>query len=133
MRAVFADTSFYVALLNRRDELRKAALNFMEGYTGEVLTTEFVLLELGNFLSGSVHRPRFPLFVERLRVQDGDRILTVSTGLFNRGLELYARRADKQWSMTDCISFVVMQEYGLTEALTADHHFEQVGFTALMK
>lgn len=49
MRAVFADTSFYVALLNRRDELREAALAFMEGYTGEVLTTEFVLLELGNF------------------------------------------------------------------------------------
>jgi uncharacterized protein len=41
-------------------------------------------------------------------------------------------RRDKEWSLTDCISFVVMKERGLTEALTADHHFEQAGFKALL-
>jgi predicted nucleic acid-binding protein len=52
--------------------------------------------------------------------------------LFDAGLELYSRRPDKEWSLTDCISFVVMEEHGLTEALTTDHHFEQAGFTALL-
>jgi len=53
--------------------------------------------------------------------------------LFQQGLTLYKRRPDKDWSFTDCISFAVMQAEGLTEALTADHHFEQAGFTALLK
>ncbi len=50
-----------------------------------------------------------------------------------RGVDLYARRPDKAWSLTDCISFVVMADRKLTEALTGDHHFEQAGFLALLK
>jgi predicted nucleic acid-binding protein len=53
--------------------------------------------------------------------------------LFDQGFELYARRLDKDWSLTDCISFVVMREHGLTHALTGDHHFEQAGFRILLK
>lgn len=53
--------------------------------------------------------------------------------LFDAGLELYASRSDKEWSLTDCISFVVMRERGITDALTGDHHFEQAGFVALLK
>lgn len=49
------------------------------------------------------------------------------------GIRLYEQRRDKQWSLTDCISFVVMKREGLTEALTGDHHFEQAGFVALLK
>ena len=52
---------------------------------------------------------------------------------FARGFDLYARRPDKSWSLTDCISFVVMTDRGLTEALTGDHHFEQAGFRALLR
>jgi hypothetical protein len=51
----------------------------------------------------------------------------------DRGLALYAARPDKEWSLTDCVSFLVMQDHGVTEALTADHHFEQAGFVALLK
>lgn len=53
--------------------------------------------------------------------------------IFERGVELYHSRLDKQWSLTDCISFVVMSEEGIAEALTGDHHFEQAGFVALLK
>jgi uncharacterized protein len=53
--------------------------------------------------------------------------------LFDQGVELYAARTDKQWSLTDCISFVVMRQYRVTEALTGDRHFEQAGFTAMLK
>lgn len=133
MRMVFADTSFYVALLNRRDEFRESALTFIERYSGEVVATEFVLLELGNFLSRSAHRSRFRPFVERLRALSGTKVLPLSTKLLNRALDLYADRGDKQWSLTDCTSFIVMREQGISEALTADHHFEQAGFTILLK
>jgi len=53
--------------------------------------------------------------------------------LYQRGINLYAQRPDKEWSLTDCISFVVMSDRGITEALTGDHHFEQAGFRALLK
>ena len=60
-------------------------------------------------------------------------IVSPSLDLFEQGVELFAHRPDKQWSLTDCISFVVMQDRGLTEALTANHHFEQAGFVAMLK
>jgi hypothetical protein len=53
--------------------------------------------------------------------------------LFDRGVALYESRPDKEWSLTDCISFVVMADHGITEALTGDRHFEQAGFVALLK
>ena len=60
-------------------------------------------------------------------------VFPASQDLFDAGVSLYSRRQDKDWSLTDCISFAVMQQQGLTDALTADHHFEQAGFTLLMK
>ena len=60
-------------------------------------------------------------------------LIPAAESLWNAGLALYSERPDKQWSLTDCISFVVMKEQGLTEALTADHHFEQAGFAALLR
>lgn len=133
MRNVFADTSFHVALLSRQDALRESAVAFMASYTGAVVTTEFVLLELGNFLSHSKRRSKLQPFIERLRGEAGTHVIPLTGNLFDLGLDLYANRADKQWSLTDCISFVVMQDHGLTDALTADHHFEQAGFNVLLK
>jgi predicted nucleic acid-binding protein len=60
-------------------------------------------------------------------------IVPCSDQLLRDGIQLYAQRPDKEWSLTDCISFVVMQQEGITEALTGDHHFEQAGFVALLK
>jgi predicted nucleic acid-binding protein len=53
--------------------------------------------------------------------------------LYDAGIELYRLRPDKDWSLTDCISFVVMAKRGISAALPADRHFEQAGFTALLK
>ena len=61
------------------------------------------------------------------------KIIPATADLFDRGVQLYAERADKEWSLTDCISFVVMADEGLADALTGDHHFEQAGFKALLK
>lgn len=60
-------------------------------------------------------------------------VTPASHDLFRRGLRLYFDRPDKEWSLTDCISFVVMGDEGLSEALTGDHHFEQASFTALLR
>ena len=59
--------------------------------------------------------------------------MPASRRLFTRGLALYKERTDKEWSLTDCISFVIMRDLKLSAALTADRHFEQAGFMALLK
>ena len=76
---------------------------------------------------------RFCRTVDTLRANPRVTIVPFSDVLFDEGIELYRRRPDKGWSLTDCISFVVMTDEGLSESLTADRHFEQAGFVALLK
>ncbi len=71
--------------------------------------------------------------VEAIRNDKNIMISPASTALMDRGIALFASRADKEWGLTDCISFVVMQEHNMTDALTADHHLEQAGFRALLR
>ena len=98
-----------------------------------MVLTDFILLELGNALSGVGQREVFSTLVPRLRSNPSVRIVPASRNLLDRGFELFSRRADKEWSLTDCTSFVVMREEDLTDALTTDHHFEQAGFVALLR
>ena len=132
MDKVFADTGYYVGLLSEPDSLHDQAIAFSQSGLWTV-TTDFVLLEVGNLVGTSRRRSAFPQLVGYLRSDPKTTILRVAPELFDAGLELYERRPDKEWSMTDCISFVVMEREGLTEALTADHHFVQAGFRALLQ
>ncbi len=75
----------------------------------------------------------FLSLLEALKTSPEVEIVAASTELFAKGVQLYRERADKSWSLTDCMSFVVMRDHGLQDALTADHHFEQAGFRALLK
>ncbi len=133
MNAVFADTSYYAALFNRGDVNHAAALRLSEELADPVVTTEFVLLELGNAFCRLPTRRRYVGLVESLRGGLCDVIVPASHELFDGALRLFAERDDKEWSLTDCASFVVMRERGIVEALTADHHFEQAGFRILLK
>jgi hypothetical protein len=101
--------------------------------TSPIVTTEFVLLELGNACARAEDHADFLALVAGMRASRRVRILPLDSRLFNRGLERMASRPDKDWSLTDCISFVVMEDHDIKEALTADRHFEQAGFTALLK
>ncbi len=132
-RPVFADTSFYVALVNPRDLAHAKAMQIGERIRGPVWLTDFILLELGNVLSRPGQRDLFARMVERLRSDANVRIIPASRELLDRGLGLFCRRADKAWSLTDCISFTIMKEGRLADALTTDFHFEQAGFTALLR
>ena len=133
MTTVFADTVFYVAALNPRDALHSAATALAARGGMRVVTTEFVLVEVANFFAGLPNRPVFVQFLADVRADPNTEIVAASAALFARGADLFAARLDKEWSLTDCISFQVMQDRGLTEALTTDHHFTQAGFLILMK
>lgn len=98
-----------------------------------LVTTEWILAELADALAKSVSRRLVGQFIGHLQADPHVRIVHAGPNLFRRGLELYDGRPDKEWSLTDCISFVVMRDEGLTAALTGDKHFEQAGFKALLK
>jgi len=132
MKALFADTAYYVAITNPSDTAHKAAERFSRRFTGRIVTTEYVLIELANFLARCRDRFVFLKLLGRLRADSQTTIVPSDTKLFALGLGLYAERQDKDWSFTDCISFVVMQQQGLTDALTTDWHFEQAGFKVLL-
>lgn len=133
MNAVFVDTSFYIALVNGRDARHQQAQAFSRTFRGRSVTTDFVLVELGNWLSRSGDRPVFIQLLDQMQGDASTQIHRAHPDLVQQGITLYRQRPDKDWSLTDCISFVVMQADGLTQALTADHHFEQAGFIALLK
>jgi len=129
----FADTFFYLALLNPRDAAHADALTLSRAVRGGVLTTAFVLTELADGLARPPARRTYLELLAALTADPQTHIVPVSEALFDRGSRLYAERPDQSWSLTDCVSFVVMEEHGVTEALTGDHHFEQAGFIALLK
>ena len=133
MRRVFADTHFYIALLNREDSAHRRVVHFLaDRHIEAIVTTRWVLVELANTMAKSRRRLECGRFIEGLTENLDCKVIGLSDALQDRGLRLYLDRADKGWSLTDCISFIVMADEGLTEALTADHHFEQAGFTALL-
>lgn len=133
MKGVFADTSFFVAAIGRRDAYHGRAVEFMREYDGQVVTTDFVLVELGNYLFQIRDRPFFEPVLQNIRANPQYMIVEATRQLLERGIKRYVARSDKEWSLTDCISFVVMEEHSISDALSADGHFEQAGFKALLR
>lgn len=131
MNAFLVDTSFYVALLSPRDQHHATAAKIAASIRRPLVVTEFVLLELANAFRATESRRRLPTLWDFLRTDPGIAIVPASSELLARGFSRFASRLDKEWSLTDCISFVVMEDRGITEALTSDHHFEQAGFSRL--
>lgn len=129
---VFADTSFYIALLSANDRHHEAAARWARAHEGITLTTEYVLIEVANYYCGRNRRDAFGELWISLKGDTESVVVSSSPDWFANGVLLYRQRADKDWSLTDCISFVVMRQYGLADALTCDHHFEQAGFTVLL-
>ena len=130
---VFADTHYFIALLSARDAAHASAVRWQfDEHVREMVTTSWVLVELADSMNLPREREIAAEFIVQLRASPDTRITPLSEELMWRGFELYRSRRDKEWSLTDCISFLVMGDEGLTEALTGDRHFEQAGFTALL-
>jgi predicted nucleic acid-binding protein len=132
MTPVFADTYYYLALVNPKDEGHTKAIAFAKSTTRPMVVTDWVITEVADGLCAVTNRP---VFARILKIIQGPstEIVHFNASLMDRGLHLFAERQDKDWPLTDCISFLVMQERAINEALTADHHFEQAGFVALLK
>jgi predicted nucleic acid-binding protein len=133
MTSVFADTFYFLALLNAKDAKHEEAWEISRQRRQRLVTTGFVLIELADGLSRSARRHVFSVLLDELRNESENILVPATQELFEEGAELYNARPDKQWTLTDCISFVVMKQQGISEALTGDHHFEQAGFVALLK
>jgi predicted nucleic acid-binding protein len=136
MRAIFADTSYWIALLNPRDSLHKKARSFSESLGARrVVTSEMVLAEFLNDCSqrGAALRQAAVVMVRGLRKKTDIFIVPQSSLQFQEALTLFAERSDKDWSLTDCSSFKIMKGGRLMQALTHDHHFQQAGFRALLR
>lgn len=133
MNRVFADTSYFLALLNARDKAHLRVVAHTSAFRGEMVTTAWILTELGDALCYPSNRSKFLDTLNTLKANPQAKIAPADAMLFEEGVKLFEARPDKEWSLTDCISFVVMQREGITDALTGDHHFEQAGFVALLK
>jgi predicted nucleic acid-binding protein len=98
----------------------------------DIVTTEWVLAEVADAMAGSVNRLAAAAFIRDLCSDPNVTVVRASSDWFERGLQLYEQHRDKDWSLTDCISFAIMKKEALTEALTGDHHFAQAGFRLLL-
>lgn len=134
MKLVFADTVYWVALINPKDEWRNQARSATALLTdAQIITTDSILIEVLNFFAehGNEARRRALSVVEQLLINPDTEVVPQSHDNFLAGLTFYKARADKGYSLTDCISMITMRERNITEVLTHDRHFGQEGFTVL--
>ena len=133
---VFLDTSFAIALSAPSDRLHDRALHLaqmLQAAETRLVTTQAVMLEIGNALSQLPYRQAAIVLLNSLVADSKVEIVPLSQELYERAFQLYCDRTEKEWRFGDCISFIVMQYSGITEALTSDEHFQQAGFRALLR
>ncbi|WP_019503211.1 type II toxin-antitoxin system VapC family toxin [Pleurocapsa sp. PCC 7319] len=136
MNQVFVDTAAWIALLNIDDVWHQKAHIVRSELVDKnyiFITTDFILLEVADALCLPIHKKNTVNFLRNIYQLKSTRVIPLNQDLFQSGLSLYEKRLDKDWGLTDCISFVVMQKEGILEAFTSDKHFEQAGFARLLK
>jgi predicted nucleic acid-binding protein len=136
MKKVFVDTDAWLALINNKDYSHNLAVEIRKRLKAQsyyFVTTDFVFLEVADALNSPKFRQQTIKFINRLRNLSDLLIIPVSSELFFKGWDFYCQPLDKDWGLTDYISFVIMEDEGITEALTTDKHFEQAGFIRLIK
>jgi predicted nucleic acid-binding protein len=132
---VFLDTAYAIALASERDDYHPTAVRLAKALQTEnvgLITTPAVLLEIGNALSKERYRAGAIRLLTALETDRNIEIVPLTPELYTRAFRLFRERPDKEWGLTDCVSFVVMHDRRLSQALTADAHFKQAGFRALL-
>lgn len=122
-----------IAWLNPRDHDHARVTAYLQGFTGRLVTTEWVLIELADAMSAPACRSAVGAFLHAVRADPLFEVVGYEWPLYEAGFNLVSSRPDKEWSLTDCISFIVMGQRRLLDALTSDHHFEQAGFRAVFR
>lgn len=135
MKAIFVDTAALIALGNQRDRFHPQATRLFKQLTIErrrFVTTNAVLLELTNVFSAAAHKSVALQLIRLIQSSVQWEVVFVDEALMERGLQHFTERADKDWSLVDCIGMLVAQDFNIAEVFTNDHHFEQAGFLNLM-
>lgn len=132
MDLVFGDAFYYFALVNVRDAAHSRAVALGSRCSTRIVTSAWVIQELADGWASPRARAGFLRFWTALESDIYTEIVGPSEELWERGRTLYRSRADQSWSLTDCISFEIMRDRGITDALTADRHFQQAGFNAVL-
>ncbi len=133
---IFLDTAYAIALAAVTDRLHERAVALaeeIESARPRIITTQAVLLEIGNALSKARYRAAALQLLASLDSDPNVTIIPHSSELHAKAVALFRSRMDKEWGLIDCVSFIVMQERGIAEALSHDEHFEQAGFIALLR
>ena len=136
MNEVFADAGYWIALLNPNDDKHESAQRATENLGGrKIVTTEMVLVEVFAHMSkqGQIARSDAVKMLEDLNNDPNVEIVPQTHKQFKAAADMYAERLDKSWSLTDCASFLLMKDEGITEALAHDRHFQQAEFIPLMR
>ena len=138
MNEVFVDTSGWASFFVRTEPHHAKAIELMTQWqqqNGRVVTTNYILSELAALFTSPLRVPRSTILdcIQTICSRPWVEVVHIDPSLDEAAWKLFGDRLDKEWSLVDCASFVVMQQHGLTDALTADHHFEQAGFVRLLK
>jgi len=134
MKQIFADTSYWIGLVNPRDQIHQKVIEITQQLSSvRLVTTEMVLVELLNSFSDSPFRRAVAGMVLKLRNDRNLRIVPQTSEQFESALQRYQQAEDKSWSLTDCASFHVMEAEQIQAALTHDQHFAQAGFETLLR
>ncbi len=134
-RSVLLDTSFVLALENREDRhhVRAKQLDRELAAQGVILLLHWgILLEIGDGYARSGRRAKGMELLDKFANEEGFQIVALSEDMVDQAVALFRSRPDKEWGLTDCVSFALMEHEGMTQALTADVHFRQAGFEALL-
>jgi len=135
MKMIFADTFYWAALLNPRDQWHRSAKEAQQKLgSAHLVTTETVLIELLNFFSeyGAEMRQTVVATARDILVDLDIEYISHSPEMFLNALDFYEKRLDKGYSLTDCVSMLTMKNLGVQKILTHDDHFKQEGLTILL-
>lgn len=135
-RTAFLDSAYLIALAIEPDALHSAAQRWARRAEAEAwsfVTTWAVMLEVGNALAKPQYREMAVSILNGFQEDPTIAVVPLNESLLNRAITLFAGRPDKSWSLTDCISFLAMEDAGIHAAFTHDEHFEQAGFRALLR
>jgi uncharacterized protein len=130
---ILVDTGFFLALAQPRDDLHSRAMLWAGAVAEPLVVTDYILWETVNALSSPADRPKSHALIRHVRTTGAYTVVPASAALTEAGLKLHEARTDKSWSLTDCVSFVVMADRGITRALAYDHHFTQAGYEPLLR
>ena len=133
---VFLDTAYAIALSAPSDLRHAQAVTlaaWIESSSIRLVTTRAVMLEIGNALAKARYRKAAVDLLEAIENDNAVEIVGLSEALWDRAYRLFRDRTDKEWGMIDCVSFIVMEDRHIADALTTDEHFQQAGFRALLR